>query len=185
MDKLKGIKVAILVADGFEQVELTEPKKALENSGAKTVIVSPVKGKVKGWKHKEWGDEFPVDQDLASAKAEDFDALLLPGGVVNPDTLRITPGAIEFIKKFVDEDKPIAAICHGPWTLINAKAVQGKTITSWPSIKTDLLNAGAKWVDQQVAKDGNIVTSRKPDDIPAFNTAMIELFSERLAKARG
>jgi protease I len=178
MDKnLKGIKVAILVADGFEQVEMTEPKKALDQAGATTKIISPSKGKVKGWKSKNWGDEFPVDTDLNQAKAEEFDALLLPGGVINPDTLRIIPEAIAFIKNFVKSHKPIAAICHGPWTLINAEAVKGKTVTSWASIKTDLINAGAKWVDKEVAIDDNIVTSRKPEDIPAFNKAMIELFS--------
>lgn len=175
--KVKGLRVAILVADGFEQSEMTEPKKALEMAGAKTTIVSPVKGKVKGWKAKNWGDEFPVDKELSAAKAEEFDALLLPGGVTNPDTLRMNPSAIEFIKGFVKSSKPIAAICHGPWTLINAEAVKGKTLTSWPSIKTDLINAGAKWVDKEVVKDENLVTSRKPEDIPAFNEAMLELFS--------
>lgn len=176
--KLKGIKVAILVADGFEQSEMTEPRKALDQAGAKTTLVSPVKGKVKGWKAKNWGDEFPVDKELNQAKAEEFDALLLPGGVANPDTLRMNPAAINFIKSFVKDHKPIAAICHGPWTLINAEAVKGKIITSWPSIKIDLINAGAKWIDSEVAKDDNLVTSRKPEDIPAFNKAIIELFSQ-------
>lgn len=176
--KIKGLKVAILVADGFEQVEMTEPRKALDQAGAQTVLISPSKGKVKGWKLKEWGDEFPVDKELNQANPDDYDALLLPGGVMNPDTLRLNATAINFIKHFVKADKPIAAICHGPWTLINAEAVKGKTITSWPSIKIDLMNAGAHWVDQQVAKDDHLVTSRKPDDIPAFNTAMIELFSQ-------
>lgn len=175
---LKGLKVAILVANGFEQSELAEPKKALDQAGAQTIIVSPVKGKVKGWKSKDWGDEFPVDKELSQARAENFDALLLPGGVMSPDTLRMNPEAVNFVKEFVKSHKPIAAICHGPWTLINAEAVKGKTITSWPSIKTDLINAGAKWIDSEVAKDNNLVTSRKPDDIPAFNKAMIELFSQ-------
>jgi protease I len=182
MGNIKGLKVAILVADGFEQSELAEPKKALEEAGAETYVVSPVKGKVKGWKGKDWADDVPVDLDLGKAKAEDFDALLLPGGVINPDTLRINPTAIEFIKGFVKTHKPIAAICHGPWTLINAEAVKGKTITSWPSIKTDLINAGAKWVDKEVAIDDQLVTSRKPDDIPAFNKAIIELFSQVFSK---
>lgn len=176
--RIEGLKVAILVADGFEQSEMTEPRKALDEAGAKTFLISPVKGKVKGWKSKEWGDQFPVDRSLDQANAEEYDALLLPGGVINPDTLRITPAAIEFIKSFINANKPIAAICHGPWTLINAEGVEGKTLTSWPSIKVDLLNAGANWVDQQVAKDNQLVTSRKPDDIPAFNQAMIELFSQ-------
>jgi protease I len=182
--KLKGLKVAILIADGFEQSEMTEPKKALDQAGAQTTIVSPTKGKVKGWSKKNWGDEFTVDKELNQAKAEEFDALLLPGGVMNPDTLRMNPAAVNFVKSFVKSHKPIAAICHGPWTLINAEAVRGKTITSWPSIKTDLINAGAKWVDEEVAKDDNLVTSRKPDDIPAFNTAIIELFSRRPSLAK-
>jgi protease I len=176
--KIKDLKVAILVADGFEQVEMTEPRKALDHAGAQTFLISPSKGKVKGWKSKVWGDEFPVDKELNQANPDEYDALLLPGGVMNPDTLRIIPAAIDFIKHFVENDKPIAAICHGPWTLINAEAVDGKTLTSWPSLKIDLINAGANWVDQQVAKDGHLVTSRKPDDITAFNTAIIELFSQ-------
>lgn len=176
--KLQGLKIAILVANGFEQSEMTEPRKALEDVGAKTSIISPVDDQVKGWKSKNWGDEFPVEVKLKQAKAEDYDALLLPGGVINPDTLRLLPEAIEFIKSFVNSNKPIAAICHGPWTLINAEAVKGHTLTSWPSIKIDLINAGARWVDQEVVVDGHLVTSRKPDDIPAFNKAMIELFSE-------
>lgn len=182
--KLKGLKVAILVADGFEQSELAEPKKALEQAGAKTAIISPVKGKVKGWKLKNWGDEFPVDVELSQANSEEYDALLLPGGVINPDTLRLNAAAINFVKSFVKSRKPIGAICHGPWTLINAEAVKGKTMTSWPSIKTDLINAGAKWVDQEVAKDDNLVTSRKPDDIPAFNQAIIELISKTHALSK-
>lgn len=180
--KIKGLKVAILVADGFEQSEMTEPKKALEEAGAQTFIVSPVKGKVKGWKAKNWGDEFPVGKELNQAKAEEFDALLLPGGLMNPDTLRMSPEAVKFVKDFVNARKPIAAICHGPWTLIDAEAVKGKTMTSWPGIKMDLINAGANWIDKDVAKDENLVTSRKPEDIPAFNKAMLELFSQNLVR---
>lgn len=178
MENIKGIKVAILVSDGFEQSEMTEPKKALDAAGAETKIVSPTKGKVKGWKMKNWGDEFPVDIALNQAKADEFDALLLPGGVMNPDTLRMNPEAVDFVKSFVKSQKPIAAICHGPWTLINAEGVKNKKLTSWASIKTDLINAGAKWVDEEVVKDGNLITSRKPDDIPAFNRAMIDLLSQ-------
>jgi protease I len=174
--QIKDVKVAILVANGFEQSELAEPKKALDQAGAKTFIVSPIKGKVKGWKEKQWGDEFSVDKELNQANPEEYDALLLPGGVMNPDTLRMDPAAIAFVKHFIDEHKPIAAICHGPWTLIDADGVADKTLTSWPSIKTDLVNAGANWVDKEVVKDGNLVTSRKPDDIPAFNKVMIETF---------
>jgi protease I len=180
MDKsLNNLKVAILVENGFEQVELTEPKKALEEAGATVQIVSPVKDKVKGWQHTNWGDEFPVDVSIDQAHSQDFDALLLPGGVINPDKLRINPQAISFIKEFFDAGKPVAAICHGPWTLIDAGQAQGRTITSWPSIKTDLINAGAKWVDREVVSENGLVTSRKPDDIPAFNREMIALFSEQ------
>src|SRR5579884_3880315 len=138
--QLKGKKVAILVADGFEQVEMTEPKKALEKAGAETEIISPADGKVKGWNHVEWGDKFSVDVVLDDADASDYDALLLPGGVMNPDKLRMNPKAVDFVKHFVTEKKPIAAICHGPWTLIEAGAVKGRTVTSWPSLKTDINN---------------------------------------------
>lgn len=175
--KLQGLKVAILVTDGFEQDEMTGPKQALDQAGAQTVIVSLKRGKVKGWKAKNWADEFAVDKALDEVTGEEFDALLLPGGVANPDSLRMNDEAVNFVKSFVKHHKPIAAICHGPWTLINAEAVKGKTVTSWSSIKIDLLNAGAKWVDQEVVRDDNLVTSRKPEDIPAFNKAMIELFS--------
>ncbi len=175
---LNGLRIAILVADGFEQSEMVEPKKALDKAGAKTSIISPVKGRVKGWKMKNWGDEFSVDEPLSEAKADEYDALLLPGGVMNPDTLRMNDEAVAFVKSFVSAKKPIAAICHGPWTLINAEMVKDKKMTSWPSIKTDLINAGANWVDQEVVVDDNLVTSRKPDDIPAFNKAAIELFAK-------
>ena len=175
---LQGKKIAILVADGFEQVELLEPRKALDQAGATTQVVSPAKNKVKGWNFKEWGEDVAVDVPLDTARAENFDALLLPGGVINPDHLRIIPKAVEFVRQFVNSDKPIAAICHGPWTLIEAGAVKGRTITSWPSLKTDLKNAGANWVDQEAVRDGRLVTSRKPDDIPAFNREVIQLFSE-------
>jgi protease I len=175
---LDGLKVAILVADGFEQVELTEPKKALEEAGAETSIVSPQKGRVEGWHHFDAGDMFNVDVLLDEADANNYDALLLPGGVANPDQLRMNPKAVEFVKSFFDAGKPVAAICHGPWTLIEAGAVKGRTITSWPSLQTDLKNAGAKWVDQEVVADNGLVTSRKPDDLPAFNQKMIEEFAE-------
>ena len=177
--KVKGSKVAILVADGFQQDEMVEPKKALEQLGIITTIVSPCKGKVKGWKMKNWADEFVVDQELNQAKAEDFDALLLPGGLMSPDTLRTNSDAVNFVKSFVKSGKPIAAICHGPWMLINAEAVKGKTVTSWPAIQLDLMNAGAKWIDREVVQDGNLITSRKPDDIPFFNQAFIKIISDR------
>jgi protease I len=181
---LQGKKVAILVADGFEQVELLEPKKALEEAGAKTEVVSPASEKVKGWNFRDWGKEVPVDVWIESANPDNYDALLLPGGVMNPDHLRMNPRAVEFVRRFVESDKPIAAICHGPWTLIEADAVRGRTITSWPSLKTDLHNAGANWVDRESVRDGRLVTSRKPSDLPAFNRGMIQLFGEE-ARGRG
>jgi protease I len=177
-NRLDGKKVAILVTDGFEQVELTEPKQALEDEGAQTAIVSPAEGKVKGWQHTEWGDEFPVDVPLSNARPGDYDALLLPGGVMNPDKLRMNKEAVEFVRAFVDAGKPIAAICHGPWLLVEADALRGRTATSYPSIQTDLKNAGANWVDQEVVVDGGIVTSRRPRDLPAFNRKMVEEFAE-------
>jgi protease I len=175
---LQGKKVAILVAEGFEQVELTGPRQALDEAGAETRIVSPAQGQVQGWKHFDKADSFPVDVALDQANPQQFDALLLPGGVANPDQLRIQPKAVEFIRHFVTAGKPIAAICHGLWPLIEAGAVKGRTVTSWPSLKTDLNNAGAKWVDQEVVTDNGLVSSRKPDDIPAFNRKMIEEFGE-------
>jgi protease I len=178
MATLDGMKVAILVAEGFEQVELTEPRKALDEAGAQTLVVSPAQGEVQGWKHFDKADKVRVDVPLKDADAEDFDALLLPGGVANPDQLRAIPRAVEFVRNFFEAGKPVAAICHAPWTLIEAGVVNERSITSWPSLKTDLLNAGAKWVDREVVTDNGLVTSRKPDDIPAFNRKMIEEFAE-------
>jgi protease I len=177
--KLTGITVAILATDGFEQSELLEPRKALHEAGAATEIVSPKDGRIRGWNHKEWGGEVDVDQPLQSADPKDYDALVLPGGVMNPDTLRMNPAAVAFVKSFFESGKPVAAICHGPWTVIEAGAAQGQRMTSWPSLKTDIRNAGAEWVDEEVVVDGNLVTSRKPDDIPAFNRATIKLFAQR------
>lgn len=176
--KLNGKKIAILVADGFEEVELTSPKEALEEAGAETAIVSPAVKKVKAWDETDWGSKFKVDVPLNQARADDYDALLLPGGVMNPDHLRLEPKAIQFIREFFDSGKPIAAICHGPWTLIDAGVAKGKRMTSYPSIKTDLKNAGADWVDQEVVVDNGLVTSRKPSDLPSFNRKMIEEFGE-------
>lgn len=181
---LHGLKVAILVTDGFEQVELTEPRKALKEAGAETAIVSPKQDRVRGWKFTEWGEEMPVDVPLAKAQAENFDALLLPGGVINPDKLRMDSAAVAFVKAFFDSGKPVAAICHGPWSVIEAGQARGRRIASWPSLKTDLRNAGAEWVDQEVVVEGNLVSSRKPDDLPAFNRGMIELFGQRGAERR-
>lgn len=175
---LKGKKVAILVADGFEQIELTEPKKALEDAGAMTEIVSPSEPEVQGWNHDEKADSFSVDMPLSRARSDDYDALLLPGGVRNPDQLRTMIRAVEFIDGFFATGKPVAAICHAPWTLIDSEKVKGRTLTSWPSLKSDLINAGAHWVDRDVVVDDGLITSRKPDDIPAFNKKMIERFAE-------
>jgi protease I len=183
-NNLNGKRVAILSTDGVEQVELTEPRAALDDAGAKTVVVSPTRGKIKGWQHDHWGDEIPVDQALDSARPDTFDALLLPGGVMNPDTLRMNKQAVQFVKAFFDQGKPVAAICHGPWMLVEADVVRGRTVTSWPSLQTDLRNAGADWVDREVSTDEGLVTSRKPYDIPAFNRKMIEEFAEGIHAGR-
>jgi protease I len=170
-------RVAILVTNGFEQVEMTEPREALKKAGFQTDLVSPAQGEVQGWDHDDKADKFRVDVELNSADPAEYHALLLPGGVRNPDELRMIPEAVKFVKSFLEDSKPVAAICHGPWMLVEADAVRGKRVTSWPSLKTDLRNAGGNWSDQEVIADGNIVTSRKSDDIPAFNSKMIELFS--------
>lgn len=180
-DTLNGLKIAILTTDGFEQSELTEPRKALDDAGADTEIVSPKEGKVRGWNKKEWGDEVSVDQSLDDADPKDYDALVLPGGVINADALRMQPKAVNFVKAFFDADKPVGVICHGSWAVIESGAVRGHKMTSWPSLKTDLTNAGAQWVDEEVVVDGNLVTSRKPDDLPAFNREMTKLFSQARA----
>ncbi|HEY0351989.1 MAG TPA: type 1 glutamine amidotransferase domain-containing protein [Gemmatimonadales bacterium] len=182
-DRLNGLRVAILVTDGFEQVELLEPRQALDEAGADTQVVSPKENLVRGWNFTDWGDEIPVDVTLERARSEDFDALLLPGGVMNPDTLRMQPPAVEFVRAFFDSGKPVAVICHGPWTVIEAGAARGRRIASWPSLRTDLRNAGAEWVDQAVVLDRNLVSSRRPDDIPEFNRGMIDLFSQAAAHA--
>lgn len=177
--RLSGKTIAILATDGFEQVELEEPRKALEEAGAKTVLISPNEGWIQGFHHHDKADPFPVDLQLKNAKADDYDGLLLPGGALNPDALRMIPEAVDFVRSFAKSGRAIAAICHGPWTLVEADVVRGRTVTSWPSIKTDLKNAGAQWVDKEVVTDRGLVTSRKPDDIPAFNAKMIEEFSEK------
>jgi protease I len=181
---LIGKRVAILATNGFEQSELLEPRKTLDDAGATTQVVSPENGKIKGWNHKDWGIEVPVDVSLNEAKAEDYHALVLPGGVMNPDNLRMNPNAVDFVRHFVEAGKPVAAICHGPWTLIEAGAVRGRTMTSWPSLKTDLKNAGANWIDQEVVRDGTLVTSRKPDDLPAFNREIIQILAATAASTR-
>lgn len=181
---LKGRKIAILATDGFEQSELLEPKRLLEEAGAGTKVIAPGDTQtIKGWKHNEWGETVGVDVALDKAKESDYDALVLPGGVMNPDRLRLQEEAIALIKAFGDAGKPIAAICHGPWTLIDAGLVDGKQITSWPSLKTDLTNAGAQWEDSEVVVDGNLITSRKPDDIPVFVNALIHALEQRAQQA--
>ncbi len=177
---LTGKKIAILVADGFEQPEFEEPRQALEDAGATTFVISPNEDEVRAWdgEANDFGDTFEVDVPLDDARAEDYDALLLPGGVKNPDTLRTLPAAVSFAKSFFDAGKPVAAICHGPWLLVEADVVRGRRVTSYKSIKTDLKNAGAIWSDEAVVVDQGLVTSRQPDDIPQFNAKMLEEFRE-------
>ena len=176
--KLEGKKVAILVADGFEQVEMTKPREALTEAGAETRIVSVKRGQIQGMKHMEKGDKFDVDLTLDEADPSDFDALHIPGGLYNPDTLRANEDALDFTRHFFAEGKPVAAICHGPWVLADAGVIRGRKLTSWEHIQKDIQNAGGNWVDEEVVVDNGLVTSRKPDDIPAFNRKMIEEFCE-------
>jgi deglycase len=181
---LKGKNIAILATDGFEQSELIEPRKALDQAGAKTVVIAPKAGSIRGWKNKDWGDEVPVDMTVDQAEAEDFDALMLPGGVMNPDQLRTNPKAVAFVRSFFDSEKPVAAICHAPIMLIEANVLHDRQVTSWPSLQTDIRNAGGRWTDQEVVVDRGLVTSRKPDDIPAFNRKMIEEIAEGAPSTR-
>jgi len=183
-EKLSDRCVAVLATDGFEQSELTEPKRLLEVAGAHVDVIAPGGAtQIRGWDKKNWGAAVDVDVALKDARPEDYDALVLPGGVMSPDKLRMDAEAVTFIKSFVMNNKPIAAICHGPWTLIEADAVRGRTMTSWPSLQTDLKNAGAQWVDKEVVEDKGLITSRKPDDLPAFNQRAIELFSRKVHRA--
>jgi protease I len=167
-NSLQQQRIAIIATDGFEQSELEEPKRQLEQSGAKVDVIAPHGNAIKGWDMKQWGRDVRVDKTFAQANAADYDALVIPGGVINPDKLRLEHSAVEFIRQFAAQEKPIAAICHGPQMLIEAGLVQGRQLTSWPSLRTDLTNAGAKWVDREVVQDDTLITSRKPDDIPAF-----------------
>lgn len=175
---IRGKRIAILAADGFEYSELLKPKEILEDHEALTEVISLKPGKIKSWKDKNWGEEIDVDSVVSEVQAEDYDALMLPGGVINPDLLRMNEAAVNFVSQFVLAGKPIAAICHGPWTLVETNILEGRVVTSWPSIKTDLINAGAKWVDQEVVSDQGLVTSRKPSDIPAFTKKFMEEISE-------
>ena len=176
--KLNGKRIAILATDGVEEVELTKPRDALREAGAQAVVVSPKGGEIKAWQHDHWGSNIPVDLPLSRARADDFDGLMLPGGVMSPDRLRQDEQAVRFVKGFFEAGKPVAAICHAPWLLVEADVVRGRTVTSWPSLRTDIRNAGGDWVDRDVVTDEGLVTSRKQDDIPAFNRKMIEEFAE-------
>ena len=180
--QLEGRKVAILATDGVEQVELTEPRKALEQAGATVHLVAPKGGTIQGMNHHDKGDQLEVDRELSQVSASDYDALMLPGGVANPDALRQEKAAVAFVRDFMDADKPIAAICHAPWLLIEADVVRGRTLTSWPSLQTDLRNAGGDWVDRAVVTDEKLVTSRKPEDLPQFNAKMVSLFAGAIAE---
>ena len=183
---LNGIRIAILVTDGFEQIELTSPKAALEKEGATTIVASDKKGQVQGFHHDKKADQFLVDQLLDDIDPNDFDAVLLPGGVHNSDTIRTNQSAQKFVQTMESQNKPIAVICHGAWLLVSAGLVKGRTITSWPSLQDDIRNAGGKWVDQEVAADGNWISSRKPDDLPAFNEAVIKsIASHKHQSVRG
>lgn len=177
-NELQNVRAAVLATDGFEQVELTKPVAALRAAGATVAIVAPKPGSIQGWQHFDKGEMLAVDCDLDHADPDSYDALVLPGGVINPDQLRLVPEAIDFIRAFVTSGKPIAAICHGPWTLIDAGGVKGRRVTSWPSLRADLTNAGAIWVDEEVVTDQGLVTSRKPDDLDAFCRKMMEEFAE-------
>jgi protease I len=184
--EIDGKKIAVLVAnEGIEQVELTEPWTALEAAGARPELIAPDGGEVQAMNHLDKADTFPVDRPLAEASPDDYDALMLPGGVANPDALRTDPEAVSFTRAFFAAGKPVAAICHAPWTLVEADVVRGRTLTSWPSLQTDIRNAGGDWVDEQVVGDRGLVTSRKPDDLPAFCATMIEQFAEGRAHAAG
>jgi len=177
-NELQGRKIAFLATDGVEQVELTEPLKAAKEAGATTHLISIKPDQIQGFKHSDKGDTFPVDKTAADVSASDYDALVLPGGVANPDQLRMNTDAVRFVREFFEQGKPVAAICHGPWTLVEADVVRGRTLTSWPSLRTDVRNAGGTWVDEEVHTDRGLVTSRKPADLPAFCRKMIEEFRE-------
>ena len=177
-DELKGKRVAIVATDMVEQVELVKPRKALDEAGARTDLISIEPGEIQGFNHYDKADKFPVDRTIEEASADEYDGLLLPGGVGNPDTLRMDENVVSFVRDFFEQGKPVAAICHGPWTIVDAGVVRGRTLTSWPSLQTDIRNAGGKWVDEEVVVDQGLVTSRKPEDIPAFNAKMIEELAE-------
>lgn len=184
MKELKGKKVAILATSGFEESELFEPRKALERSGAEVYIIAPESNKIRAWRHGNWGKEIEVDVNVDDARENDYDALLLPGGVINPDKLRRNQNAVDFVRRFFNSNKSVASICHGPQMLIEAEVVKGRTLTSFHSIKKDLQNAGANWIDKEVVEDGNLITSRSPDDLEAFNAKLIEVLAKAEVAAR-
>jgi len=183
-NSLDGMRVAVLLTDGFEEVEMVKPREALQRAGARIELVSPAQGKVQGWNHDEKDHTFPVDVPLDRADPQEYDGLMLPGGVRNPDQMRLIPKAVQFVRHFFEDAKPVAAICHAPWMLVEAGVVRGRHLTSWPSLQTDLRNAGADWEDDVVVRDDGLVTSRKPDDIPAFNEAMIHLFAMKRSRVQ-
>lgn len=175
---LHGSRVAIVATDGVEQIELVEPRKALQDAGARVELIAPQAGEIQGFDHLDKAGTFAVDRTAAEARSSDYDALVLPGGVANPDALRTEPDVVGFVRGFFEEGKPVAVICHGPWTLVEAGVLKGRTITSWPSLQTDVRNAGGTWVDEEVHVDQGLVSSRRPDDLPAFNAKMLEEFAE-------
>jgi protease I len=177
-NELQGKKIAFLATDGVEQVELAEPWKTVENEGGEPELLSIQGGKIQGFDHLDQGEMFPVDKHVSQADVDDYDGLVLPGGVANPDFLRMDEDAVRFVKSFFESGKPIGVICHGPWTLVEAGAVKGRTVTSWPSLRTDIQNAGGKWVDEEVVVDGNLISSRKPDDLPGFCGAIVAAFGD-------
>jgi protease I len=178
VNDLRGKRIAFLAADGVEQVELTEPWKAAKEAGAEVELLSIKSGEIQGMHHLDKADRFPIDREVSKASVSDYDGLVVPGGVANPDKLRMDPAAVRFVTAFIEEGKPAAVICHGPWILVEAGVVKGRTVTSWPSLQTDIRNAGGTWVDEEVHVDNGLVTSRKPADLPAFNSKMIEEFAE-------
>lgn len=183
-EALKGRRVAFIATDGVEQIELTEPWNAVKNAGGEVQLVSVKTGEIQAFNHDEKGDRFPVDAEVSSVNVRDFDALVIPGGTKSPDRLRINPAAVNFVREFMDADKPVAAICHGPWLLVEAGALKGRTITSWPSLRTDVRNAGGEWVDKQVQVDQKLLTSRKPEDLPAFCGKLVAMLSEAIEERR-
>ena len=182
-DQLKGRKIAFLATDGVEQIELEHPLEEVRKTGADTELLSPKNGKIQGFNHLDKGDAFPVERLVGEANVDDYDALVVPGGVANPDEMRMDENAVRFVRRFVESGKPTAVICHGPWMLVEADVANAQTITSWPSLKTDIHNAGGKWVDEEVVVDGNLITSRKPDDLPAFCKALLDQLSQSHARA--